>query len=517
MKLYESFVSDGEEWNRLYQAYESEAVYQMHACMRQALQIVEEAGKFCMPEAEVQGPKAEITEMQLIKLENLRGGLSEFCRTVQKEAEDRIDDAFYYPMMKAVHALYELDPGGIVSPDGKRSLSGCLLEMTGNEGQKPHLQKMLEEVDTDAPDENTKLALITAVREHYADNYQEYMTGKDGLDATAFYQDVETVITLYEEIRPGHGQAMDTFFREMKQDMTKDYTRDIANMKFLAYTAAEPYRTVFLTNIGQIELADYEYTERQHYSNGKIYINFSGIENGKNDKKGAYTTIMHEIGHAIYDRSPDPILRNENGKAEKGTASLQTRLEQDLRKALRNTIDVYLEKVDYTLTEEEIEAVIQEIISAESDSENLGNDNLEDTYGYLRQAYGWKEMIISGDGGYEGKDIIGTEYNLIGADNATLSDIIGGFTNNTIGGYSYGHTQNKKDIGVAEYYYWYNQEGEATGRQADEFFAEYFSYQMTGNTEAIKNTEEFFVRGSKYVKKYFEGQPEVLKERVKEK
>ena len=71
---------------------------------------------------------------------------------------------------------------------------------------------------------------------------------------------------------------------------------------------------------------------------------------------------------------------------------------------------------------------------------------------------------------------------LKGASNEAGSDIYGGVTNNIIHG-SYGHWSES---------YWYDKNGNATYAQSRELWAEYYSYSITENEEAMENLKEHF-------------------------
>jgi hypothetical protein len=49
---------------------------------------------------------------------------------------------------------------------------------------------------------------------------------------------------------------------------------------------------------------------------------------------------------------------------------------------------------------------------------------------------------------------------------------------------------------IEKYRYWYDARGNATGAQSKELFAEYFSYYMTGNEDAIESMRKHFPQAS---------------------
>ena len=78
---------------------------------------------------------------------------------------------------------------------------------------------------------------------------------------------------------------------------------------------------------------------------------------------------------------------------------------------------------------------------------------------------------------------------MAGAENEACSDVYGGVTNNIIRG-DYGHNGE---------YYWYDRNGNATRAQSRELWAEYYSYCMTGNEEAMENLREHFPNAAKFL------------------
>jgi len=67
-----------------------------------------------------------------------------------------------------------------------------------------------------------------------------------------------------------------------------------------------------------------------------------------------------------------------------------------------------------------------------------------------------------------------------------------------IGKNGYGHRPNAaKGETIEDYTYWYDKSGKQTYAQSRELWAEYFSYCMTGNEEALESLREHFPEASK--------------------
>jgi hypothetical protein len=138
-------------------------------------------------------------------------------------------------------------------------------------------------------------------------------------------------------------------------------------------------------------------------------------------------------------------------------------LKKDLHDNIRNEIS----KIPNTLTQERIDAII--------DSFAVGGTTL---------ASGSIEEQI------RGQIITTLGNNLRGDERCTVSDVVGGFTNNTIvGGWS--HALLKAD-GVTPTYYWADASGKETGAHSSEWFAGFFSANITGYIDLKNAIYDFF-------------------------
>ena len=90
------------------------------------------------------------------------------------------------------------------------------------------------------------------------------------------------------------------------------------------------------------------------------------------------------------------------------------------------------------------------------------------------------------------------DSDLAGERNEAACDVYGGVTNLEIGKNGYGHRPNAaKGETIEDYTYWYDKSGKQTYAQSRELWAEYFSYCMTGNEEALESLREHFPEASK--------------------
>ena len=176
--------------------------------------------------------------------------------------------------------------------------------------------------------------------------------------------------------------------------------------------------------------------------------------------RGPYTTFFHESGHALdYNFYNDGnyyslTYRNSDGQ------SLQDVIFEDVRNDIRQTI------AKYTSDEKMQENLLNYLISGKNNRGDLTKT---------------EEKILENVLKAYKKDITGMEKE-------AYSDIYGGATDNAIVG-NYSHTQKN---------YWYDEDGNATGAQAVELWAEYYSYCMTDNEEALENLREHFPNAAKF-------------------
>lgn len=299
------------------------------------------------------------------------------------------------------------------------------------------------------------------------------------------YMDKEKMqeyVQMYEILHPEDGEKLDHIF-ESDQVLTDDDKRKI---KYIAYTAEEPYRTVYFKYLDQYEIGTIGEEDGACYKPATNMIYFKDEKTAfSQDARGPYTTWFHESGHATdsnAEEGSDFYCYNYKIYLEAfgGEVTLQEVIYDDVYQNVRETIEYYAREV------EELSRV--EMIL---DTFRYGEDESQ-----LTEA----EMQIR-------KSVI--EYyddDLNGVVNEAACDVYGGVTNLEIGRVpgGYGHRPGMKDESgdwlsdeeyqeaVDAYRYWYDEEGNATFAQSKELVAEYFSYHMTGNVAALESLEEHF-------------------------
>jgi hypothetical protein len=281
----------------------------------------------------------------------------------------------------------------------------------------------------------------------------------------------------YEYLHPKNTKKMNDFLDPVIKD--GNYTKDVQNIKYLSYASPEPYKKILFQYLSQITIADYAWTSTQHYhpwdssvldssdghSGQSIAVNLN-VSKALEDPTGPYFTFFHEIGHAM-----DHMMK-EDGVFIRADSGLQDILKNDLHDNIRNEIN----SIPNTLTQERIDDIINSFA--------VGGTTL---------APGSIEEQI------RGQIIITLSNNLRGNERCTVSDVVGGFTNNTIvGGWSHGLL---KADGVTPTYYWTDASGKETGAQSSEWFAGFFSANITGYIDQKNAIYDFFPSGAKFTDK----------------
>lgn len=128
---------------------------------------------------------------------------------------------------------------------------------------------------------------------------------------------------LYSGYKKKYIENFEAAYPEYKDDMNKffdpikdEHQTDIDNIKFIVYSSEEPYRSLFLDNVGDAKwgkTAPYKVkrdgktkTESGFAfyspSDNTINIDLTDNSNLSSDPRGSYATFFHEYGHYLDDR-----------------------------------------------------------------------------------------------------------------------------------------------------------------------------------------------------------------------
>ena len=272
----------------------------------------------------------------------------------------------------------------------------------------------------------------------------------------------DAVVRDYEAQNPEQAKKINKVLSD--PDLAEAEKRDI---KFLIYTAPEPYKSIYLEHISKYKVNVSTDNETSYYrpATGIIYLNDSN-ETFYSNPRGPYNTFFHESGHAIddYEKGWGDITGNfrYNGM------SLNECITQDVR----NYVEDYMESAYPELTDAQREKLLRSLNLTDDASYAYGGSD----DGLSKVLQGYREEIIR----YMDRD-------LAGAVNECPSDVYGGVTNNAIIG-NWGH---RKDDDDTSYTYWYNGK-KPTGAQESELWAEFFAAKMTQDDTALNSIKEHF-------------------------
>lgn len=308
------------------------------------------------------------------------------------------------------------------------------------------------------------------------DKYSEYLE--------KYPNNLEKVIEIvkYEDKHPDDAEKTSTFLSELEQ-------RDVIEIKYLMYTAEEPYRTVSLKYLDRFSIGGTEESGVFKPSKDAVYFD---IEKERNNSRGNYYTVFHEIMHAAdyyhgIDQGYDGYFSDYY---KRGTKTLNDHMYEDaethFRQELANIVQTTFKNID----EPEKQLMIDNVTN------NLMNQDYY--YGSLTPP----ERIINNKIREHYKEILN------GAEHNTASDVYGGITNYTITG-NYGHFDD--DGNPTDYWF----EGGIGGPNEErvrepnrEGIAEYFGREMTEDgpkrEDGLSSIDEYLPNSKKYMDEIFE-------------
>ncbi len=451
-----------------------------------------------------------ISAFMINDLEDDRDKLQRFCEKIHNDANDLIDNIFHYGVMKVLTDIYDLNPSNVTagSPTENINLKSMMKTIILDEALKLSFSEKSKNLDQDVLTDDLKNDVVNAISRYYDGETTNYLKNSPGYDTITFNEDMELLIEYYEYLNPADGKNMDKLFKGMKK--SGNYDQDIKNIKFIAYTAKEPYRSVFFKYLPDMHIEDYDYTSTQQYDYGsnELFLDFTGTDVGINDPRNPYVTFFHECGHAIDDLAvTDGLFKDKfyTWTYSKNDVTFRDVITTDVNNFLSQVAEKYIRNSSYYkgASDKEIknatEKVVNQIMRAGNNFSSLPNE-LQSVYTDVRNAVGYCKVDISNssDSKYKYTYQSGNAYNLSGPINEAFSDILGGMTDNTVTG-SIGHKKASKDLTDSDYnngyadnhYYWYDEKGNITGKQEKEAFAEIFSYNMTKSVEQQDSVDNY--------------------------
>ena len=260
----------------------------------------------------------------------------------------------------------------------------------------------------------------------------EKLNGKDTAEAVAWYD-----IYHLDEAR--------SMYRNLHPLISEGYEGHVNNIKLLSYTAAEPYKSVFLENVGNVIVADIHYSDGTSYQcQGEIFIDVAEMGNASWAGANKYDTYFHEVSHGIDCSFQYKSLNYANSVGITIDDSLQSEIREKIRE---HTLDVIK---DDGYSNEQKEKIV-----------NTMTQEIMNTYEYSKDG----KPDFGGDStmqAYYDEVVKGVKSEVYG----DMSDIYGGYTGNTLknGCYHPVLSEEVKDDGSVDYTsYWVQTDKDAAG------------------------------------------------------
>lgn len=303
------------------------------------------------------------------------------------------------------------------------------------------------------------MSWVTDLNEtHYTRRAKEEFGDYIGKDSEKLDKVIE--ILKYEDANPDDAEKVTEFLSPLEE-------QDVVEIKYLMYTAEEPYRSLAIRYLNQVELVPEEInpdkkSQSSYFSPSKNRITYL-YERDRDNGRGAYFTIFHEIGHALdYNYGDDDRGRGFFGSYryftdyyESDNQTLTDTMHVDFEETMRNALERELNKSAYRHL-----SAIEKTIMTNNIMMNLLKQN--GLFPNMSEEERELQMTL--------EDQFAVE--LTGPNHSLTSDVFGGITNFTIEG-NYGHDSD----------YWFNFLGIRKRDPNREGFAEYFARLMTKDSE----------------------------------
>src|SRR5699024_1977392 len=156
-----------------------------------------------------------------------------------------------------------------------------------------------EKMDLDWISKLNETQSMIKARDKFPDYYEE---NKDFEDDKEKKDNIEKLIEVieYEENNPDRAKDTDEFLTPLEE-------QDVVEIKYLMYTAEEPYRSLAMDYLDRFEVVKLTPKVRKEkdiedsdgvfrYSEDAIFVEMSKL---RKDDRGNYYTFFHEIAHAF--------------------------------------------------------------------------------------------------------------------------------------------------------------------------------------------------------------------------
>ena len=443
------FVSDREKWERIYHEWAGSGLVET---LKEACDAIDEANGVLSGNGFSGIRKPD--QGNISGIESLYEELKDISRSIHDRAEAEIDDPFCHGLAQAADEAYRINPNeitvGNISSGGKTmSIIDLLMPAAKvDKDLKRDFDAAVRIIGKMEPDKSLQQAIVDAVARYNRGDDINSVTGSD----------IKLLIKYYELMSPGDAMALNDLFKGVEK--TGNVPKNIDNIKYIAYSSVEPFRSLFFDSLVHANMGytgPYEETvngqvetvkEFGFYNNGVINIDLTTA-----DWYWTCRVFFHEYGHyvdAYYGKASVPL---NDAIYSDVYGNLRTEIAK--KTSNNNKTDIILEslkKGGTALSDTDLNDIRDEIINLYFDGKN-------------------KTGLL-----YDEKFVV-------------AADVYGGVTDNNVHGRWFHFPEIKTDY---ERYYWYDINGNATGAQYREYFAESFSNGMTQNSDALANADVYF-------------------------
>lgn len=232
------------------------------------------------------------------------------------------------------------------------------------------------------------------------------------------YLERELFVYMYEERHEWDASQMNTLTSQFSdpQYIYDGWEEDMINIKFLAYSAPEPYKSLYIDNVDKATIGSLN-EPFSYASGGKFYIDIS--EFSINDAS-SYSKIFHETTHCI-----DYGMGNVSATyIDKNGNKLVDVLKKDVELRINNEIDLWVAN-NPGLSDEDVDLIREVVIDSimnEVDIKQYGKPDLTVILGTEN-----KKVWVEADDCYDT-----VVKNIKSQVTGCVSDNYGGFTGNTL-------------------------------------------------------------------------------------
>ena len=290
---------------------------------------------------------------------------------------------------------------------------------------------------------------------------------------SASKEEKQKYIDFYEKNHPKDAEKLENFLHTGDSDNLSE--EDIMNIKYLAYTAPAPFAYIYLNSMGNYSIGNTKEAKGAYYSPSSNTVNYSYPNSFQKDPRGPYTTFFHETGHGI-DFTAN--LTNKKGADTNNFTIYSDKLHRKVTLHEAIEYDVYYNKDN----PHSISSIAEEVKAGGGSGKNGDVNNV------IRAMKQGSNKGLS----KEDKKLYNAVKNKFNSSTPNgeayeaVSDVYGGMSGNELRN-GYGHEKS----------YWTD-----PNNPGEELWAEYFSYNMAGDSENLNNLNDYFPEASKVLEGY---------------